>query len=163
MTRMPELQWILTHRRKAEWPPCVHCKGCHPAPTLPKPFTAPDIEQSRGCYKLYNYILSPYFSVPHQDEIYMYGGKIETSGGNVTNELWVFDISSKSWSTRTPLVLNHGQHYAVEGHAAHILELDTREVVMVIIFGYSSVYGYISNVQEYYLSESCADWGRFMI
>ncbi|XP_077114034.1 attractin-like protein 1 isoform X1 [Ranitomeya variabilis] len=87
----------------------------------------------------------------HQDEIYMYGGKIEAGGGNVTNELWVFDISSKSWSTRTPQVLNHGQHYAVEGHTAHILELESREVAMVVIFGYSSIYGYISNVQEYYL------------
>ncbi|XP_041426077.1 attractin-like protein 1 [Xenopus laevis] len=100
----------------------------------------------RGPLQRYGHSLALY-----QDDIYMYGGKIETIGGNVTDELWVFNISSQSWSTRTPTVLNHGQHYAVEGHSAHIMELDNRDAVMIIIFGYSSVYGYISNVQEYYL------------
>lgn len=84
----------------------------------------------------------------------MYGGKIETNNGNVTDELWVFNIPSQTWSTRTPAVLIHGQQYAVEGHSAHIIELDSRDVVMIVIFGYSAIYGYTSLVQEYYISKS---------
>ncbi|KPP60184.1 attractin-like protein 1-like, partial [Scleropages formosus] len=87
----------------------------------------------------------------YQDDIYMFGGKIETRGGNVTDELWVFNIPSRMWSLRAPNVLVHGQQYAVEGHSAHVVELDNGEVVMVVIFGYSSIYSYISNVQEYNL------------
>lgn len=83
----------------------------------------------------------------------MYGGKIETNNGNVTDELWIFNIHSQTWSTRTPAVLVHGQQYAVEGHSAHIVELDSRDVVMIIIFGYSAIYGYTSIVQEYYISK----------
>ena len=83
----------------------------------------------------------------------MYGGRIETSDGNVTDELWVFNIHSQSWSTKTPTVLGHGQQYAVEGHSAHIMELDSRDVVMLIIFGYSAIYGYTSSIQEYHICE----------
>lgn len=83
----------------------------------------------------------------------MYGGRIETSDGNVTDELWVFHIHSQSWSTKTPTVLGHGQQYAVEGHSAHIMELDSRDVVMIVIFGYSAIYGYTSNIQEYHICE----------
>ena len=83
----------------------------------------------------------------------MYGGRIETHEGNVTDELWIFNIQSQSWSTKTPMVLGHGQRYAVEGHSAHIMELDSRDAVMVIIFGYSAVYGYTSSVQEYHICE----------
>uniref|UniRef100_A0A8C5QK43 Attractin-like protein 1 n=1 Tax=Leptobrachium leishanense TaxID=445787 RepID=A0A8C5QK43_9ANUR len=100
----------------------------------------------RGPLQRYGHSLALY-----QDDIYMYGGKIETVAGNVTDELWVFNISSQSWSTRTPIVQNHGQQYAVEGHTAYIVELSNRDIVMIVIFGYSSVYGYISNVQEYNL------------
>lgn len=87
----------------------------------------------------------------------MYGGKIETSYGNVTDELWVFNIPSQTWSARIPAVLVHGQQYAVEGHSAHIVELDSRDVVMIVIFGYSSIYGYTSIVQEYYISKSLSN------
>ncbi|XP_066549769.1 attractin-like protein 1 isoform X1 [Amia ocellicauda] len=87
----------------------------------------------------------------YQDDIYMYGGKIETSTGNVTDELWVFNIPSQTWTTRQPAVQVHGQQYGVEGHSAHVVDLDSGEAVMVVIFGYSSVYSYISNVQEYNL------------
>lgn len=44
----------------------------------------------------------------------MYGGRIETNDGNVTDELWVFNIRSQSWSTKTPTVIGHGQQYAVD-------------------------------------------------
>lgn len=88
-----------------------------------------------------------------QDDIYMYGGKIETNTGNVTDELWIFNIPSQTWSLRIPAVLVHGQQYAVEGHSAHIVELDSRDVIMLVIFGYSVIYGYTSSVQEYYISK----------
>lgn len=83
----------------------------------------------------------------------MYGGKIETNTGNVTDELWIFNIPSQIWSTKIPAVLVHGQQYAVEGHSAHIVELDSKDVVMIVIFGYSVIYGYTSSVQEYYISK----------
>lgn len=88
-----------------------------------------------------------------QDDIYMYGGKIETNTGNVTDELWIFNIPSQTWSIRIPAMLVHGQQYAVEGHSAHIVELDSRDVIMLVIFGYSVIYGYTSSVQEYYISK----------
>uniref|UniRef100_A0AAY4AY35 Attractin-like protein 1 n=1 Tax=Denticeps clupeoides TaxID=299321 RepID=A0AAY4AY35_9TELE len=86
----------------------------------------------------------------HQDDIYMFGGKLEMGSGNVTDELWVFNIPSRSWSQRTPSTQSHTGHiFAVEGHSAHVAELDNGDVIMVVIFGYSSIYSYISNVQEY--------------
>uniref|UniRef100_H3AXJ5 Attractin like 1 n=1 Tax=Latimeria chalumnae TaxID=7897 RepID=H3AXJ5_LATCH len=85
----------------------------------------------------------------YQEDIYMYGGKIETLNGNVTDELWVFNIASQSWTTKTPTVLIHGQQYAVEGHTSHIVELNNGDIIMIVIFGYSAVYGYINSVQEY--------------
>ncbi|XP_027622775.1 attractin-like protein 1 [Tupaia chinensis] len=101
---------------------------------------------SRGPLQRYGHSLALY-----QENIFMYGGRIETNDGNVTDELWVFNIHSQSWSTKTPTVLGHGQQYAVEGHSAHIMELDSRDVVMIIIFGYSAIYGYTSSIQEYHI------------
>ncbi|XP_072523042.1 attractin-like protein 1 [Salminus brasiliensis] len=102
------------------------------------------VASSSGPLSRYGHSLTLY-----QDDLYMFGGKLEMGSGNVTDELWVFNIPSKSWSRRIPSTPAHGQVYAVEGHSAHIAELDTGEVVMVVIFGYSSIYSYISNVQEY--------------
>ncbi|XP_067909066.1 attractin-like protein 1 isoform X1 [Heterodontus francisci] len=85
----------------------------------------------------------------YQDNIYMYGGKIDTDNGNITNELWIFNIPTLSWTRKTPTVLAHGQQYDVEGHSAHIIEMDSGDVIMIIIFGYSALYGYINSVQEY--------------
>ncbi|KAG5831216.1 hypothetical protein ANANG_G00301470 [Anguilla anguilla] len=87
----------------------------------------------------------------YQDEIYMFGGKLEGGAGNVTDELWVFSLPGRAWSQRSPTPLVHGQLFAVEGHSAHVVELDGGDVVMVIFFGYSSVYSYVSSVQEYNL------------
>uniref|UniRef100_A0A8C8HTT7 Attractin-like 1a n=1 Tax=Oncorhynchus tshawytscha TaxID=74940 RepID=A0A8C8HTT7_ONCTS len=85
----------------------------------------------------------------YQDDIYMYGGKLEAGSGNVTDELWVFNIPSRTWSLKNPSSLVQGQPYAVEGHSAHLAELTNGDVVMVVLFGYSPVYSYISKVQEY--------------
>ncbi|XP_043911831.1 attractin-like protein 1 [Protopterus annectens] len=85
----------------------------------------------------------------HQDDVYMYGGKIESNNGNVTDELWVFNVITQSWTAKTPTLPMHGHQYAVQGHSAHTIEMDNGDVIMVVIFGYSAIYGYISNVQEY--------------
>lgn len=86
----------------------------------------------------------------------MFGGKLEASWGNVTDELWVFNISSRTWQQEHPDVDSpaQAQIYAVEGHTAHCVQLNSGETIMLIIFGYSPIYSYISNVQEYDLSES---------
>ncbi|KAJ7984644.1 hypothetical protein DPEC_G00356900 [Dallia pectoralis] len=89
--------------------------------------------------------------VSYQDEIYMFGGKLEAGTGNVTDELWAFNVPGCTWSQRTGTAPPHGQIYAVEGHTAHVTTLDNGDPVMVVFFGYSPIYSYISNVQEYNL------------
>lgn len=86
----------------------------------------------------------------------MFGGKLEAGWGNVTDELWVFNILSRTWQKKNPVIglPTQTQMYAVEGHSAHCVVLDGGEVLMLVIFGYSPIYSYISNVQEYNLSES---------
>lgn len=86
----------------------------------------------------------------------MFGGKLEAGWSNVTDELWVFNIPSRTWQRRNPVVgpPSQAQIYAVEGHSAHCVQLDDLEAVMLVIFGYSPIYSYISNIQEYNLSES---------
>ncbi|GLD62923.1 attractin-like protein 1 [Lates japonicus] len=89
----------------------------------------------------------------YQDEIYMFGGKLEAGWGNVTDELWVFNVPSRTWQRRNPVVgpPAQAQIYAVEGHSAHCVLLEGGEAIMLVIFGYSPIYSYISNVQEYNL------------
>lgn len=91
-----------------------------------------------------------------KDDIYMFGGKLEANGGNVTDELWVFNIPGRTWQRKIPVVGPPGQTqiYAVEGHSAHCILLEGGEAIMLVIFGYSPIYSYISNVQEYNLSKS---------
>uniref|UniRef100_A0A8B9T0N6 Attractin n=1 Tax=Anas platyrhynchos TaxID=8839 RepID=A0A8B9T0N6_ANAPL len=82
------------------------------------------------------------------DDIYMYGGKIDATG-NVTSQLWVFNIPRQTWTQATPKAK---EQYAVVGHSAHIITLKDDSVVMLVIFGHCPLYGYISNVQEYNLA-----------
>lgn len=86
-----------------------------------------------------------------QDDIYMFGGKLEAKWANVTDELWVFNIPRRSWSLRRP---SPPPPYALEGHTAHVVELAGGEEVMLTFFGYSPIYSYINKVQEYDISES---------
>lgn len=79
----------------------------------------------------------------------MYGGKIDATG-NVTSQLWVFNIPRQTWTQATPKAK---EQYAVVGHSAHIITLKDDSVVMLVIFGHCPLYGYISNVQEYNLGE----------
>ncbi|KAG7248843.1 hypothetical protein CRUP_023114, partial [Coryphaenoides rupestris] len=80
------------------------------------------------------------------DDIYMFGGKLEGGPSNVTDELWVFNIPQRTWSQRKPAP---PPPHAQEGHSAHLVESANGEPVMVVFFGYSPVYSYISKVQEY--------------
>lgn len=86
----------------------------------------------------------------------MFGGKLEAGLNNVTDELWVFNIPNRTWQRRNPVVgsLAQVQVYAVEGHTAHCVSLDSGDTIMLVIFGHSPIYSYISYVQEYNLSES---------
>ncbi|XP_033870460.3 attractin-like isoform X1 [Acipenser ruthenus] len=81
----------------------------------------------------------------HEGKIYMYGGKIDSSG-NITNQLWVFHTGDQSWVQVSPKAK---EQYAVVGHSAHKVQLADDSVVMLVIFGHCPLYGYISKVQEY--------------
>ncbi|KAF5894841.1 attractin isoform X1, partial [Clarias magur] len=88
----------------------------------------------------------------HEDKIYMYGGKIDSTG-NVTSELWVFHMKNQSWELLNPRAK---EQYAVVGHSAHIVHLqpDGSEPVMLVIFGHCPLYGYISQVQQYNIGKN---------
>ncbi|CAG00348.1 unnamed protein product [Tetraodon nigroviridis] len=82
----------------------------------------------------------------YQDDIFMFGGKLEVKSANVTDELWVFNIPGRTWSLRTPAL---PPPYALEGHTAHVVALADGEAAMLTFFGYSPVYSYVNKVQEY--------------
>ncbi|XP_029691394.1 attractin-like protein 1 isoform X5 [Takifugu rubripes] len=82
----------------------------------------------------------------YQDDIFMFGGKLEVTSANVTDELWVFNIPGRAWSLQKPSL---PPPYAVEGHTSHVVELPGGDLVMLTFFGYSPIYSYINKVQEY--------------
>uniref|UniRef100_A0A7N9AWV3 Attractin-like 1a n=1 Tax=Mastacembelus armatus TaxID=205130 RepID=A0A7N9AWV3_9TELE len=82
----------------------------------------------------------------YQDDIYMFGGKLEAGPANVTDELWVFNIPRRTWSPRKPAP---PPPYALEGHTAHVVKQADGEPVMLVFFGYSPIFSYINKVQEY--------------
>ncbi|XP_023182834.1 attractin-like protein 1 isoform X1 [Xiphophorus maculatus] len=82
----------------------------------------------------------------YQDCIYMFGGKLETGPANITDELWLFNVTTRSW---LPLKPASAPLYALEGHTAHVVILPNGDPVMLVFFGYSSIYSYINKVQEY--------------
>lgn len=86
-----------------------------------------------------------------KDDMFMFGGKLEVTSANVTDELWVFNIPGRAWSLRKPSL---PPPYAVEGHTSHVVELPGADPVMLTFFGYSPIYSYINKVQEYNISES---------
>lgn len=87
--------------------------------------------------------------VSPQHKIYMYGGKIDSTG-NITNQLWVFHIHNQSWVLASPRAK---EQYAVVGQSAHVVQLAQDSSVMLVIFGHCPLYGYISKVQEYNIGE----------
>uniref|UniRef100_UPI00358EE444 attractin-like protein 1 isoform X2 n=1 Tax=Myxine glutinosa TaxID=7769 RepID=UPI00358EE444 len=88
----------------------------------------------------------------YEDSIFMYGGRTEQLAGNVTDELWVFDIPKRTWSIRVPKTSKLHRKYAAVGHTAHIVEISRRDPVMLVFFGHNPVFGYLSNIQEYNLN-----------
>uniref|UniRef100_A0A096MCK5 Attractin-like protein 1 n=1 Tax=Poecilia formosa TaxID=48698 RepID=A0A096MCK5_POEFO len=82
----------------------------------------------------------------YQDCIYMFGGKLETGPANITDELWLFNIPTRSWLPQKPA---SAPLYALEGHTAHVVILPNGDPVMLVFFGYSPIYSYINKVQEY--------------
>uniref|UniRef100_A0A6Q2Y3U5 Attractin n=1 Tax=Esox lucius TaxID=8010 RepID=A0A6Q2Y3U5_ESOLU len=91
----------------------------------------------------------------HQGKIYMYGGKMDATG-NVTSQLWVFDIQNQTWVSLSPRTQ---EQWAVVGHSAHIVPplLEGGSPVMLVLFGHCPLYGYISQVQEYNIAKNT--WG----
>lgn len=82
-----------------------------------------------------------------QGKIYMYGGKIDSTG-NVSSQLWVFHIQNQTWVLLSP---RPKDQYAVVGHSAHIVPPieEGASPIMLVLFGHCPLYGYISHVQEY--------------
>lgn len=99
-------------------------------------------------------------TVMHGDKIFMYGGVIK--GAGITNELWVYDVSTKTWDNITVITEPcPATAYAmcgplhVTGHSATLVPSfgDKHSYrYMVVIFGRSPQYGYLNTVQEYNFS-----------
>lgn len=102
---------------------------------------------------LYNLNLSSivYCLCFYQGKIYMYGGKIDSTG-NVSSQLWVFHIQNQTWVLLSPRAKDQ---YAVVGHSAHIVPpiQEGASPIMLVLFGHCPLYGYISQVQEYNIGE----------
>lgn len=102
---------------------------------------------------LYNLNLSSivYCLFFYQGKIYMYGGKIDSTG-NVSSQLWVFHIQNQTWVLLSPRAKDQ---YAVVGHSAHIVPpiQEGASPIMLVLFGHCPLYGYISQVQEYNIGE----------
>ncbi|XP_027862351.1 attractin-like protein 1 isoform X2 [Xiphophorus couchianus] len=99
------------------------------------------VPASNGPLYRYGHSLATY-----QDCIYMFGGKLETGPASITDELWLFNVSTRSWLPLKPASV---PLYALEGHTAHVVILPNGDPVMLVFFGYSSIYSYINKVQEY--------------
>ena len=85
--------------------------------------------------------------VLHDNIIYMYGGVMRS--GNVSHELWSFNLSTRAWGKET---VTKGRclgelcgELRCAGHTATLVENR-----MMIIFGHSPKYGFLDTVQEYH-------------
>ncbi|CAI5455845.1 unnamed protein product [Caenorhabditis angaria] len=88
--------------------------------------------------------------VKHKTKLYMFGGVIRgrdelNTPQNITNELWSFDIPSKTWRhipTMNETILT--APLAVSGHTAHVSGNE-----MYVIFGYNPFFGFLHQVQVF--------------
>lgn len=100
-------------------------------------------------------------TVFYGDKVFMYGGVVGKHG--VTDELWAFDVSAKTWENIT--VKSAPCNSTLEmcgplrsaGHTATLVPgldaaTNTEYKNMVVIFGHSPEYGYLNTVQEYSFS-----------
>ncbi|XP_030564001.1 attractin-like protein 1 [Drosophila novamexicana] len=95
-------------------------------------------------------------TVMYGDKIFMYGGVIKSQG--ITNELWAFDVSAKTWENITVKTDTCNSTYFmcgplhVAGHTATLVPGfgdKNNYQYMVVIFGHSPQYGYLNTVQEF--------------
>ena len=87
--------------------------------------------------------------VTFDDQILMFGGVVEGIG--ISNELWSFNITSKTWKQVPFVNMQCGLSelctpLASTGHTA---SYHRKNNVMIVMFGFSPVYGYLNVVQEY--------------
>ncbi|XP_017848030.1 attractin-like protein 1 isoform X2 [Drosophila busckii] len=95
--------------------------------------------------------------VMYGDKIYMYGGVVKGQG--ISNELWAFDVSAKSWENITVKAQGCNSSESsmcgplhVAGHTATLVPGfgdKNNYQYMVVIFGHSPQYGYLNTVQEF--------------
>lgn len=100
-------------------------------------------------------------TVMYGDKIFMYGGVVKGNQG-ISNELWAFDVSAKTWEnitvktepcnlTATPYAMCGPLR--VTGHTATLVpgygDKNKNYKYMVVIFGHSPQYGYLNTVQEF--------------
>uniref|UniRef100_A0A3P9NJK9 Attractin-like 1a n=1 Tax=Poecilia reticulata TaxID=8081 RepID=A0A3P9NJK9_POERE len=104
------------------------------------------VPASSGPFYRYGHSLALY-----QDCIYMFDGKLETGPANITDELWLFNIPTRSWLPQKPA---SAPLYALEGHTAHVVILPNGNPVMLVFFSYSPIYSYINKVQEYNINKN---------
>ena len=80
----------------------------------------------------------------------MYGGLL--GGAIITDELWEFDLVSNEWTQIDLEFIKHAHpestYFATSGHTAHVIDN-----TMYVIFGHSTVYGYLNTVQECNMGE----------
>lgn len=76
-----------------------------------------------------------------QGKLYVYGGVVD---GNIRQDLWEYNINAHTWGQRS------NARHNVSGHTAHVVN-----GVMVVIFGYSPVFGYTNGIQEYDIGNVC--------
>ncbi|CAI2358253.1 unnamed protein product [Caenorhabditis sp. 36 PRJEB53466] len=90
--------------------------------------------------------------VKYKNKLYMFGGVVRKGKGkestqSVTNELWVFDISTKTWTSK-----KHKNEtiitapFSVSGHSAHVVGHE-----MFVFFGYNPLFGFMHHVQLFNL------------
>ncbi|CAJ0564969.1 unnamed protein product, partial [Mesorhabditis spiculigera] len=86
--------------------------------------------------------------VKYKNQLYMFGGVKE--GKEVTSELWVFHMASRTWE-----LVSHGNNtnlevppWAVAGHTAHVVKQK-----MYVIFGYNPLLQQLPHVQVYDFEE----------
>lgn len=100
-------------------------------------------------------------TVIYGDKIYIYGGVIGKQG--VSNELWAFDVSAKTWENITVKYEQCNMSSAMcgplksSGHTATLVpgydpSTNTEYQYMVVIFGHSPQFDYLNTVQEYAFS-----------
>lgn len=92
-------------------------------------------------------------TVIYGDKIFLYGGVVGHKG--VSNELWAFDLSAKTWENITVKFEPCSTPNSMCGPlktSGHTATLVPGNDCMIVIFGHSPHFGYLNTVQEYTFS-----------